>query len=493
MWIASGTALVGRYQVGEPLPGTSERARWRAVDRADGGAVEIVAPIGSAALRPGAAERLARALDGLPEHPAILPQSLLRGPRGEVAAVRPALQAAWEPGLRLSADEVRALAAWLGPAVLASGAQLGEGLTADDLVVDPAGVVRLAPSGLVRADSAAHLPRHRAPELAAGGIGDGRAALYGLGALLFRALTGQEAVVARSLGDLSIAKHSPLRAAALVAGLPADVDALLAGLLSTDPDARVAALQGLPEARPVTLSLPPARLAPRAPSGLPAPRPAGLPATARRDLALPPYVVTVSPVGLHAGQLRRLAAWAGVPSSRLQGWDAPVVVGGAATAREAEALAGPMRDSGLDAAVADLSPPWGRGLLALALALAGAGSLLVGALLFPFLIVAIVLLGAAGWLGATAWSRARLQARLRESAARLREGDARPLAEVEGRLSSVRRGLLTADLPDPMRVDLLSQVDELEDQLAQVPPQAQPEAEALAARAEALLRERPPL
>lgn len=464
MW--AGRVVLGRYTVRAPLPGTSELVRWEATDNATGDVVEVVAPSGVAALRPGAESTFAQANRGLPESPAVL-APLAAGTEGSLpVAIRPPVGALWDASRRLRPEEALALAAWLGPAVLACADQLGEGLRAEDLVIDTSGTVRLAPAGLRASDGIHPPPRHRAPETSHGETADGAAALYGLGVLLFRAVTGQEAVPGETTPAWSAAQSTPRRASSLLPDLPVALDLLLMGLLSPDPARRLAALAALPPGQPVHIE---ARTAAAA-----APKKAGTAArplpSARADLGLGSWVVSVRPGDLTLAAKRKAAALAGVPSGamvRLAEAGHPAPIFEARTREEAEARARDLAALGLPVRVASGDPPWGLGVAA-----AGAFALallvgVIGLFVLPLLAIPVAfLLALAGLVAAVgAGVRASAGAALRTGKSHLHAVDNSPSAPVAARMSAVRAALLNGDLPEPMRVDLLAALDETEDRL----------------------------
>jgi hypothetical protein len=78
-----------------------------------------------------------------------------------------------------------------------------------------------------------------APEALLGGMLDARTDLYALGALLYYCLTGRHAYPAKSVDELQRAWGTPpLAPSQLAADIPSELDALLAELLSDNPQAR---------------------------------------------------------------------------------------------------------------------------------------------------------------------------------------------------------------------------------------------------------------
>lgn len=468
MSLAAGRNVLGRYLLVRELPGGDDLWRWEARDVGTEQTVEIVAPRLHAALRPGASARHAAALR-LPDDPAVL-APLASGLEGSVpVAARPAARGLFPAGQRLDPGQARDLLAWLAPAVQAAHAALGEGLRAEDLVVDTDGVVRLAPCGVVEAVTIGRPGLHRSPETPTGAVASPAGALYGLGVLVFRAVTGVDPVRASSEPELRARQANPLSAAAARPDLPEDLARLLDELVSPDPQRRLAAAAGLPAPAPVRLELadvPTTRPSVAAPARPPQTRP-----SAAQDVALAPWVITVAPSALSLGQRRRAAALADVPTAALvmpQSRDEWVPVDGADTERAALQRARSLEASGLPTQVVPTTWPMGRLTLASVLFAAGAIALAFALVLLPALLVAIpaLLIGLALAVS-TAQSilrggRARAGRRSAAAAAeRIRASG--PLGALAGRLSEVRRLVLSAELPEPLRVDLLGALDEVED------------------------------
>lgn len=143
----------------------------------------------------------------------------------------------------------------------------------------PAGTVKLADLGLVRAAGAevtktgivAGTPAYMAPELLAGAVPDARSDLYALGVLLFQLLTGRLPHDAPTMGELlRRVAHEPVPALAeLRPDLPPALGALLARLLQREPQQRegraeavAEALAAIARALPATPSPPPPTQAP---------------------------------------------------------------------------------------------------------------------------------------------------------------------------------------------------------------------------------------
>jgi hypothetical protein len=148
-----GTRVAARFEVVGELPPAGDLRRFAVRDGET--SAEAVTPAAHVLLRPGVREAfLALAL---PDHPSSFSALATDTILGAPVRVRPATRGTFE-GVRLAPADAVALAGWLGPAILAAGGAGGGELGDDDLVVDDAGVVRLAPSGVPRAESLAPRP-----------------------------------------------------------------------------------------------------------------------------------------------------------------------------------------------------------------------------------------------------------------------------------------------------------------------------------------------
>lgn len=471
MSLAAGRTVLGRFKLVSELPGTTDLWRWEAEDLAAGGTVEIVAPSLMAALRPLAQARFTQAGRAVSAHPAAQAR-LAEGVEGSLPlAARPLGQGPWPATLRLEPALVEALAGWLGGAIL-EAPPLEDGLRLEDIHLDADRIPRLSPLGLVHGGAIHDPPRHRPPELRQGAPATPEAALYGLGVLLFRAATGQDAVP----GDTIAAWEQglPRHAADLNPSLPASTARLLEDLLSPEPARRRAAVEGLarsPVPLPLTPEQAPAR--PRAASSAPTPAVAA-PASARPDVGIGAWTVAVRPSDLNAPALRRAAALANAwPSAltRAGAADRWVPVFLASSQQEAEAQARRLVELGVPARLLPGDPPWGKGAGALALLLLAGLLFLAGILFFPLLLLALVALVGGGALGAAAMGvrSAQRSALLGRSALVQAMTGPDASSEPERRLAAARRTILEADLPLPAQMDLLGALDEAEDSLAATP------------------------
>ena len=502
-----GTLALGRYRLEEALPAAEGQLRWRARDERTGEAVELVGPSRQLALRPGAQARFTAAQARPAAAPAaLLPTDLAGQEEGRPLVARPLTQGPLPEGLRLDADQVLAVAAWLGPAALAAEAALEGELGPADLVLDTHGAVRLAPAGLVPSPTELRPPFHRAPEVARGSPVVPGSALYGLGVTLYRALTGAWPVSARTRAEL-LQAGPPRPASALLPGLPLAVDALLAALLSADPDQRRAALARLPAGAAVVLpavsaapalagsplradsrsadsrsagtSSPPLRAGRAASTAVRTTRDAPPPPSSRVDRVLPPWAVLVDGAGLTGAARARAGALLDRPAEVVQGLlDAglPLPVAEAATQAQAETQAALLAGQGLPARVAPThggtGSALGKGLLAALLLAAATTSLVLAPGLAPLsLVLAGSLLLLALALGLTAGqaaARARAAAQVRQALHHLDRSSSRAedaLDRARAELRGAHRAVLQADLPPPVRLDLEEALADLDHQL----------------------------
>jgi hypothetical protein len=444
----TGTRVAGRWIVESELPSAGDLRRFRV---RDGEAVaEAVAPAAHVLFRPGVREAFPRLT--LPDAPAALPVLATDVVDGLPVRVRPATRGTLE-NARLSPAEAVALAGWLAPTILAAGGVGGGELGDDDLVADETGTVRLAPSGVPRAESVARVPHHRAPE----GTATAEADLYGLGVTLYRSVTG----------DWPRADVGPPPASAH--GVSAEADALLAGLLAKDPDARRRAVAGLPEA-PVTLpetAIPPALAAPMSVA------PAGA-STAIRVTAPPPTTLTTAggPIlpwavlvplrGLSAAAVRVIASRAAADPEavrRAAGKGATWCIDTAETEAEANRILKRLEAAGVKGghiAVTKAPRVIQYGLLAVVSVIVGA----VSGLLLPFGGIAAILLymAAVNLKGMFSVAEVRLHVQDRARAAL-------PDTAPEARVRALRRRVAAAELPEIVLSDLRSEVARLEERL----------------------------
>lgn len=446
------TRVAGRYVVEAELGGDDELRRFRARDGDT--LVEVVTPSLTALFRPGVRDAFTRLQ--LPAHPAALPTLATDSVDDVPARVRPptlATLAAYtaETGPRLTPAQAVSAAGWLAPAILAAGgAGLGE-LGPEDLALDADGVLRLAPTGVPRPESVARAPHTRAPE----GTSTPEADLYGLGATLYRAVTGAWPAEARPASDYGVAPAA---------------DALLAALMDTDPAARRAAVADLP-CEPVHLALPePARRTTSTPvrTSTPAttsvrttvPSPAVAPLPLGRELA--PYAVLVPLSGLSEEALRVVAARsAAAPEAvrRAAARGATWCVDTAPTEAEANRIKARLAGGGVPGArIALTTVPKVIQLLLIALFAGGVGTLT------GFAIVGLGIAAIFFWLAMTNL-RAMFATVETRSAVAERERAALPADALEARVRALRRRVADAALPTVILAGLRADVVPLEDRL----------------------------
>ncbi|MBN1336372.1 MAG: hypothetical protein JXB39_10460 [Deltaproteobacteria bacterium] len=266
-----GDRIAGRWRILSESRGTDDLRRWSVEDTSTGDRAEAVEPSAVARVRPGSLDGF-RAATYQGTDPVRLPATLVESDEGPVA-VRVPTKGTLADVPALDAEQALALARWLAPSLVPAAVAPRGRLEPEDLVVDGDGRVRLAPSGIPSAEGP--VPRHTAPEVLAGAPPTEGSALFGLGVLLYRRLVGAWPWPASVAASWRIAMASaPTPASTVRPDLPPDVDALLTGLLSTDPARRVAAVGALGPGDPPRLVLPeiPVQGPDAAPALLPAPR-----------------------------------------------------------------------------------------------------------------------------------------------------------------------------------------------------------------------------
>lgn len=397
--------------------------------------------------------------------------------------------------LPLPSGDVAAIGVHLFQAVREAAPQLALALQPDAIAIDPVGHVALGPLGLPPATVPREAIAYTAPEAfradAAAPTPD--AALYGLGANLYRLATGQAPT-----GGARSDRPPPVPAGHLRHGLDPDLDRALQLLLSTDPSERAGALP----------------LLQRAAGPLPDLRPSALPSrvgdvvyttssdatvAARPDDAVGGFVLvaaddwsTLSPaVRSHAAGVAGVAL-AAAEAAAEEGL--PIVLattrGGHAASERASELSAHL-GAPVQAVAGGGVPGWVPAGLAAALALlpggVGAGTLLVGwwpVALMLFVVAAVVV--AMGAVAGLAVGRRRSRRRLAQAGhdhlqahRRARAAHGR-LGHVWDRAARLRVALAEqSHLPEPAEIDLRADLRDLEHRLLETATQAEAAGRAL--------------
>ncbi len=229
-----GALLDDRWEILAAAPCEALVGRWRAVDRATGEPVEVLA------LQPPTAHPRATHGRFLDVHrilqrasdPALIPVHAVGWSDAGAWVVRAPLEDRTLADLRppLPPAVVAALGARLLPAVLAAEGATGSALTARDLGIDAQGRAVLAPRARPADRVGADDARHVAPEALGGRPADAAGGAYGVGVFLYRLATGR------------FPDPTPARASAWASGIPVALDDALQRLLSREPAERAGAL-----------------------------------------------------------------------------------------------------------------------------------------------------------------------------------------------------------------------------------------------------------
>ena len=433
----AGARIAGRWELVEELPGTDATWRWRCRDLQDGPDAEVIGLRARALLWPGAREGFMAADPG--EAAAALPILARDVLDGVPVRVRPATRG---PLAHVPLGQVGAVAGWLGDAIVRAPGGCGGHLHGEDVVVDHAGVPRLAPLGVPPPPGLGRVHTGRAPE----GTDGAASALHGLGVLLTTLATGRP-----------LLPHAP--------SLPQtgdhDADAVLAALLAASPADRHA--PSPPDAPPVLArdatpavagdGSPDATTAPH--GALVRPRPS-LPARGAAGI-FPRHVVLVQTARLSAGALARLAVRSGaspeaVLAAHRDGTD--WAVAGYAIEADARTLLRRLGAVGLPADVRPTRPP-GVIQYVLSALVAFVVGFLVNQTLIGSAIAALLT-----WMAFTNFRAMFVTARTR-MAWTARERGGVEASTLEGRLAQVRERVGRADLADAVESDLLARADDL--------------------------------
>ncbi len=414
--------------------------------------MELWEPRASVKLRPGAREAILSASQASPTTAAAMSRLLLPTEQGTVCITQPTGGSLADRELRLTADQAVALARWLAPAILDPRSTLAGRLRPQDIVLDHQGVPKLLSLGLPPAEAVLEVPHYSAPEALRGRPAKQASALYGLGVILFRALTGAWPVPAKNLQELLTKRPPAIRPSAYRPDLSPEVDVLVQGLLSNDPTLRVETVRDLgpwtgpslqldlapaasPEAPPVRPTTTALVAQPSAVS--PAERPGNNRVIAKvRDLSPSArYLVSVLS-GIQESQLERAA-------NRRQG----VVVTALASPEAARALADRLAGHGVKAQVAT-SLRTGRG----ALGLLGFLTILTAGLSLVFSPIAALAFAAVGFvLAFLAFTR---PPKALERGSGLRRDSRADVAALQKHVDRLAVRLVGLELPEPVARDL---------------------------------------
>lgn len=296
-------SLAERWKPERELVAEEDLRRWEATDQRSAELVELVCARAHALMRPGAREGFDQVSF---DHPAVLPvHERLQTEHGTVL-VRPRVQGTLID-VRLEPSEALALAEWLLPAIAAGDGAFGGELRPEDVAVDLNGRPLLAAIRLPRPESLSRVPSFRAPEVLAGEEPTAASDLFGLGVLLFRAVTGGDPWPASSASQLRRRETAAPRLSSLQT-VPPELDELVARLLDLDPETRLGALDlrsaEVTSPDPPRLVLDHAHDAPAVRGTTLAQRPTSAPN--------PPWVVVTPLAGADAAVLRRIALRSGV-------------------------------------------------------------------------------------------------------------------------------------------------------------------------------------
>ena len=447
-----GKRIGGRFELQREQVAEEDLRRWRAVDTQTGTQVEVISPRPHALLREGA--RAAFDQVSFP-HAAVLPVLARFEEDGIPYVVRPATQGTLS-GVHLTPAEASALLGWLAPAIIAADGRFGGELRGEDVVIDEGGTPRLAGIQLPRAESLARVPHHRAPEVLDGQNPTVTSDLFGLGVLVFRAVTGAFPWAATSMAQLRRRDRPAARLADHLAVAEA-LDKAVAGLLDLDPAARLATAARIPGATAPLLTVAPLHDAPVVSRAqlVHAPR-----------AARPPFAVVVSLEGLSENQLRRIAVRTGVDFEavrRAAGRGGEWLMDTAITQSDAERSARRVQSRGIAARVVSTEPPRIVQWLLLAVFAAGVGFAFPPPLNIGVWGVAVLLILWTGRSLAGIRPAGRVRAALRDRV------QASPAAGPEVRaLALAQRTREAEHLPGPVRNDLREAADRALDMLADI-------------------------
>ena len=465
----SGDRILGVAEITGTLGPSGELQRWSARDTRDGSAVIVASPGGMARLRPSAAERFAQAHQDRPEHAAMLPCLLQGAADGKSLAVLPEHEP--YPDLPLEPPQALALLDWLLDAVLIAAPALGGELEASDLVQLPGGQILLSPSGVMRDRSLARLPIHLPPEAdPERPLPSPESALYGLGVLVFRAITGEVPVQARTMDQLKAGQQSPRSLRQLRPEISEELDTLVSGLLSPSPAERLAHARSRPT-RSTAPQLPRVHRGANVQSGS---RQQLERTYTHQSMALKKWTVLLLPPPPNRAALRRMAGLTDLFASRMtEALDAglPVPLGSFTDRSEAHALLDRVRENDASLVVAYTGHKSRSAWVLAGSSVGGAGA--TGALLTGGALLGLSGIGlglcvvSGGFSGIGLWLHARrmksIRAGMRQGHARLKLPD--ELIAVRGSLIEARKAIHAEDLPELIALELGASLDALQDEL----------------------------
>lgn len=289
-------------------PGSRSVARWRGATD-DGAPVDVVRPLTDGSAAPGAIRaafaRAHRAVSEAKDPALVAVHEVIEEPTS-VAVVRAPLDEATLADVRgpLPGDLIAAIGARLFPAVLEVGGALGGTVLPHDVGLDADGWVVLAPLGPHTSHVERSVAGAAAPESFEGAAPDGRAALYGLGALLYRLATNRVPPTGAPPTAPSSWNHR----------VPPELDRAILRLLDPDPDARPGALPDLQAAAGKPEDLRPLARDTSSPTASRAPAVLTLRNTTGRPLVVPHDALA----GLAPREKSALAGLAGVPLAAVE-------------------------------------------------------------------------------------------------------------------------------------------------------------------------------
>ncbi|HCH62125.1 MAG TPA: hypothetical protein DFR83_04925 [Deltaproteobacteria bacterium] len=335
-------------------------------------------------------------------------------------------------------------------------------------MLDPTGRPWLAPAGITTKPSLSSPPIHSPPNANESAIDRAR---YGFGVFLYKAVTGVWPF--EPTGDqaqLRERQRTPIPVRQVAPDLPEDLQRLLDTRVHPNAPERARAATPPPIAPPtLPLSVRPPR--PRTPAESRA-RPAP---TARRDTHLGAFAIVLDQRTATAAARRRLAALLDRPAHAFvlpAGAPADILVEPALTMEQAQERLHALAPAGAPLRILSTDAPATAHQLRIGGVL-GALLLLPTALLMGSFIAAVgaVVSAAAALAGQRRIRTVAAQRDLLKRTGQYTERGPQPAAALSDgaqrlglarRAQATRKAILLANLPDPVRVDLLAAVDELE-------------------------------